>query len=179
MSQIVERKAQHRKKLGNLKRSSQLDKSRCSCICVCAIIQLIIPVTAPELDPPTCKGAKSNLKAYQEKRDFDKTTEPLWGEGKDEGQHRFVVQKHQATHLHYDFRLEIGGVLRSWAVPKGPPLEPGVRRLAVQVEDPTPLTTLISLGKSLKESMVLVVWKSGIKVSSTWRRSLLIYWNSR
>ena len=75
------------------------------------------------------------MKAYQEKRDFNKTTEPLWGEGKDEGQHRFVVQKHQPTHLHYDFRLEIGGVLRSWAVPKGPPLEPGVRRLAIQVED--------------------------------------------
>ena len=75
------------------------------------------------------------MKAYQGKHDFDKTTEPLWGEGKDEGQHRFVVQKHQATHLHSDFRLEIGGVLRSWAVPKGPPLELGVRRLAVQIED--------------------------------------------
>jgi len=75
------------------------------------------------------------LKAYQEKPDFDKTTEPLWEEGKDKGQHRFVVQKHQVTHLHYDFRLEIGGVLRSWVVPKGPPLESGVRRLAVQVED--------------------------------------------
>ncbi len=75
------------------------------------------------------------MKSYQEKRDFNKTTEPLWRKVKGEGQRRFVVQKHQSTHLHYDFRLEIDGVLRSWAIPKGPPLEPAVRRLAVQVED--------------------------------------------
>ena len=75
------------------------------------------------------------MKSYQEKRDFNKTTEPLWRKVKGEGQRRFVVQKHQSTHLHYDFRLEIDGVLRSWAIPKGPPLEPAVRRLAIQVED--------------------------------------------
>lgn len=75
------------------------------------------------------------LSRYKEKRDFKKTSEPKPKQKSGKGDLIFVVQKHNATNLHYDFRLEAGGVLKSWAVPKGPSLNPADKRLAMMVED--------------------------------------------
>ncbi len=75
------------------------------------------------------------LQKYNEKRDFNKTAEPKAGKSKDKDKLLFVIQKHDATRLHYDFRLEMEGVLKSWAVPKGPSTDPKTKRLAMMVED--------------------------------------------
>jgi DNA ligase D-like protein (predicted 3'-phosphoesterase) len=115
-----------------------------------------------------------SLEEYKKKRDFGKTPEPR-GNPAGNG-NTYVIQKHDASHLHYDLRLEREGVLKSWAVPREPPLKPGIRRLAVQTED-HPLAYAAFQGTIPEGEYgagTVEIWDSGTYISEKWTEKEII-----
>ena len=111
---------------------------------------------------PVGSGRADALLAYSQKRDFARTAEPK-GQVQDSAGNRFCVQKHDATRLHYDLRLELDGVLKSWAVTRGPSLVPGEKRLSVHTED-HPMEYLTFEGVIPKGEYgggTMIVWDQG------------------
>src|SRR5205807_4011638 len=118
------------------------------------------------------RSARAQLAEYRQKRDFARTLEPSGEKAVAHaraGRLLFVIQKHAASHLHFDLRLEYDGVFKSWAVPKGPSLDPSDRRLAMEVED-HPLTTATSKAQLRNGSTAAAPSCSGIEGTGPRRR---------
>lgn len=116
------------------------------------------------------------LDEYKSKRDFSSTPEPSEGEG-DSSERVFVIQKHDASNLHYDLRLEKDGVLKSWAVPKGVPEKQGVKRLAIQTED-HPLGYRKFEGEIPEEEYgagTVEIWDEGTIDVMKWKEDKIIF----
>lgn len=119
--------------------------------------------------------AKTELKTYKHKRDFKKSPEPKPKKRSSTKKNIFVIQKHHAGSLHYDFRIESEGVLKSWAVPKGPSTDPRDKRLAIQVEDhPLGYATFEGIIPEGYGAGTVIVWDKGTYKNTTKKHGELI-----